>query len=582
MARPETNPLNQSRGAEHSEIIGFGFINGGKNGTAEKTPSLVIFASLPWTFGLPWGPMKENHLRAALQERRFFCSVELVLGRDHTVTEAEAFIRDAAGQNDGLNIVSLTDLPGGNPALPPEAFLSAILECGLTPIAHLTGKDGNRSQSESRLHHFARLGVENVLALTGDAQKDGFLGRAKPVYDLDSVLLLLLIEAMREGMEYKIGPRTVRTTPFAFLPGAVVNPYKTRAPDLMMQLYKLQLKAALGAKYIITQLGFNVRKLHELKLYMEREGLGGIPLIADVYVPTATIAKMMKSGELAGCIAPDSLIRRLEGEKKPQRLERAALMVAAARGLGCAGAHLGGFGLTYRDFVTIVRRSEEIGEEWRKRLDELNYETPGEFYLLPASAEGLSESGGDYQLAQEPPAPPWKLKLSSAFHRLVIHPDSVASRFLSARLDKPHNGNVTAWKKSFWYRLLNLSKLYRIPVLGCAGCGDCVQDHLNYSGCTMRWCYKNLRNGPCGGSRPDGQCEADAQLPCIWNIVYRNTRAAGDDPRKFSRTVIPPRDWVLDRTNALANRFAGLDNVGHRIHLEKSTEERRQEKPHPD
>jgi methylenetetrahydrofolate reductase (NADPH) len=515
--------------------------------------------------------MAENYLKRALEERRFFCSVELVLGRDHTVAEAESFVRDAAGQNDGIQIVSLTDLPGGNPALPPEAFLSVILESGLTPIAHLTGKDGNRSQSEARLHHFARIGVENILALTGDAQRDGFLGRGKPVYDLDSVLLLLLIESMRGGMEYTIGPRTVRTTPFDFLPGAVVNPYKTREPDLMMQLMKLQLKAALGARFIITQLGFNIRKLHELKLFLQREGFGGLPVVADVYVPTATIAKMMKSGELAGCIAPDPLIRRLEGEKKPQRLERAALMVAAARELGFAGAHLGGFGLTYRDFVTVIRRSEEIGAGWQTRIDELVYETPSDFYLLPLSTNGLSEPTGEYRLSQEPPQPPWKLRLSSAFHKLVIHPDSAAGRFLSARLDKPHHGDIDSWKKSFWYRLLNLSKLYRIPVLGCAGCGDCVQDHLNYSGCTMRWCNKNLRNGPCGGSRPDGRCETDAQLPCIWNIVYQNTRAAGDNPGKFAKTVIPPRDWSLDRTNALANRLAGLDNVARRVEIKKGT-----------
>ena len=43
------------------------------------------------------------------------------------------------------------------------------------------------------------------------------------------------------------------------------------------------------------------------------------------------------------------------------------------------------------------------------------------------------------------------------------------------------------------------------------------------------------------------------------------TLAAGDDPRKYARTLVPPRDWCLDRTNALANRLAGLDNVCKRI-----------------
>jgi hypothetical protein len=83
----------------------------------------------------------------------------------------------------------------------------------------------------------------------------------------------------------------------------------------------------------------------------------------------------------------------------------------------------------------------------------------------------------------------------------------------------------------------------------------------------MRWCYKELRNGPCGGSRVDGTCEARPDLPCIWNLVYLATLATGDDPRKFARTLVPPRDWCLDRTNALANRLVGLDNFCKRIDL---------------
>ena len=171
-----------------------------------------------------------------------------MLGRDHNVKEAETFVNEAAAEPNGIKVISVTDLPGGNPALPPESFVAAIKEKGLTPIAHLTGKDGNRSSLESRLHALARMGVENILALTGDAQKEGFAGRAKPVYDLDSVLILWLLQAMRKGIEYNLGPRTVHSTPFDFFAGAVVNPYKVHEADQMMQFYKLQLKIAAGAQ----------------------------------------------------------------------------------------------------------------------------------------------------------------------------------------------------------------------------------------------------------------------------------------------------------------------------------------------
>jgi methylenetetrahydrofolate reductase (NADPH) len=507
-----------------------------------------------------------NHLRDALEHKQFVCTAELVLGRDHNVAEAETFVKEAAAEPHGIKVISLTDLPGGNPALPPEAFVAAVREKGLTPIAHLTGKDGNRAALESRLHMLARQGVENILALTGDAQKEGFAGVAKPVYDLDSVLIIWLLEAMRKGIEYNLGTRAVQSTPFDFFTGAVVNPYKVHEADQMMQFYKLQLKIAVGARFIITQLGYNLRKLYELKQYMQREGVGHIPVLANVYVPTAKIAQMMQAGEVAGCVIPNKLIQRLEKEKKPERLERAALMVAAAKDLGFAGAHIGGFNLSHRDFVTIAERAAAIGSAWRSRMDELVLPVVREFYLLPPGNGGLSNGSSSYQLDSHKPHAKFSQWLSKQVHRHFIADGSFGARFFGAHLKT--NGKSNSWRRGLWYWLLGPSSLYRQATLGCKNCGDCLQDHLDYAGCSMRWCYKELRNGPCGGSRIDGTCEARPEQECIWNVIYRGALAMGDDPRKFAHMLIPPRDWCLDGTNALANRFAGLDNVKKRVDVQ--------------
>ena len=99
------------------------------------------------------------------------------------------------------------------------------------------------------------------------------------------MLILWLLRALRGGLEYSRAAETAQTTPFDFFAGAVVNPFKVSEPDLLMQLYKLQLKVAAGAQYIITQLGYNLRKLYELKQYMVREGIGHVPVLANVYVP---------------------------------------------------------------------------------------------------------------------------------------------------------------------------------------------------------------------------------------------------------------------------------------------------------
>jgi methylenetetrahydrofolate reductase (NADPH) len=516
-----------------------------------------------------------NHFKSALEKGDFVCTAELVLGRDHSVAEAEAFVKEASQQAE-VRVISVTDLPGGNPALPPEAFVSYVLEHGLTPLAHLTGKDGNRSFLEARLHALARIGVENILALTGDAPKEGFAGKSKPVYDLDSVLILRLLETLRRGLEHNVGGKAVCVTPFDFFAGAVVSPFKVHEPDLMMQFYKLRLKIAAGAQFIITQLGYNLRKLYEMKQYMEREGVGHIPVLANVYVPTAKIARMMQAGELAGCVITDEFIRRLEKEKKPERLERAALMVAAAKDLRFAGAHIGGFGLMPRDFTAIVERASAIGRDWRGRMDELVFPFPNEFYLFREGGDGLSNGASEYQLTRARPRPSLVQRLSKMVHWHFIRDGSFAARFFRHRLQAGGHAAGNSWRQGLWARLLGPATLYRKATLGCASCGDCLQDHLNYAGCSMRWCYKELRNGPCGGSRVDGNCEACADVPCVWNQIYLGTLAMGDDPAKFAHLLIPPRDWSLDRTNALANRFAGLDNLNKRTDFRVNDDEQGQ------
>jgi hypothetical protein len=150
------------------------------------------------------------------------------------------------------------------------------------------------------------------------------------------------------------------------------------------------------------------------------------------------------------------------------------------------------------------------------------------------------------------------LRFSQFVHRHLIAEDSFAARFFAERLK---HGGAGA---KFWAALLAPSSLYRREALGCVSCGDCIQDRLNYAGCSMGRCYKELRNGPCGGSRTDGTCEALRELPCLWNLVYLNTLAAGEDPAKFAESIVPPRDWRLDRTNALVNRLVGVDNVPNR------------------
>ncbi|MFG6177179.1 methylenetetrahydrofolate reductase C-terminal domain-containing protein [Halomonas sp. THAF12] len=56
----------------------------------------------------------------------------------------------------------------------------------------------------------------------------------------------------------------------------------------------------------------------------------------------------------------------------------------------------------------------------------------------------------------------------------------------------------------------------------CRMCGHCVLSSTGMA-CPMN-CPKRLRNGPCGGVRPDGGCEVKPSMRCVWVEAWEGSR----------------------------------------------------------
>ncbi|UYG05994.1 methylenetetrahydrofolate reductase C-terminal domain-containing protein [Halomonas sp. M4R1S46] len=56
----------------------------------------------------------------------------------------------------------------------------------------------------------------------------------------------------------------------------------------------------------------------------------------------------------------------------------------------------------------------------------------------------------------------------------------------------------------------------------CQMCGHCVLSATGMA-CPMN-CPKRLRNGPCGGVRPDGGCEVKPEMRCVWVEAWEGSR----------------------------------------------------------
>ena len=56
----------------------------------------------------------------------------------------------------------------------------------------------------------------------------------------------------------------------------------------------------------------------------------------------------------------------------------------------------------------------------------------------------------------------------------------------------------------------------------CRMCGQCALSSTGMS-CPMN-CPKQLRNGPCGGVRANGNCEVEPDMPCVWVQAWKGSR----------------------------------------------------------
>jgi len=70
-------------------------------------------------------------------------------------------------------------------------------------------------------------------------------------------------------------------------------------------------------------------------------------------------------------------------------------------------------------------------------------------------------------------------------------------------------------------------------------------------------CPKNMRNGPCGGVRPNGHCEIRPEMTCVWLQAWeRSSRMTlyGSDIHQ----VLPPLDRSRQGSSAWLNELNGL------------------------
>jgi methylenetetrahydrofolate reductase (NADPH) len=271
-------------------------------------------------------------LRSQLEAGRFVVTAEVGPLKGTDTTEIMEVAQLLRGRVDAANV---TDQQSSVMRLGSLATCHLLQQAGLEPVFQITCRDRNRIALESDLLSAWVLGVENVLAITGDLPALGDHPQAKPVYDLDSVQLLQVITGLNEGHDM-VG-NELRGKP-DFFPGAVVNPGADTEAAFELQLIKMEQKIRAGARFFQTQAIYDTAVFTR---FMKRAASFGVPILAGIIpLKSAGMAKYMNKN-VAGVSVPEALITRMaETEDKGRTgIEIAAGLVKELKDM-CQGVHL--------------------------------------------------------------------------------------------------------------------------------------------------------------------------------------------------------------------------------------------------
>ena len=280
---------------------------------------------------------KTNPFRTSLTNpNEFTIAYELVPGQGFGGKQVERLLDfSRKAKADGrIKALSITDNPGGNSALAPVAIGSELLQIGIEPLIHFSLKDKNRSQVVSHILVYQRMLMHSLLVMGGDFPRPGYYGQAKPVYDLDTIQALQLMQDMENGNypDHQSERKNQDQLPPPILfKGCVVSPFKTTEAEQVWQYAKLLHKVRAGADFIITQLGYDKRKFTELMTFLKLNDIN-LPVLGNVFIPTLPVARALATGRIPGVLPlRGPLSEPPDSGRPPTRLHNSAVGPASRR-----------------------------------------------------------------------------------------------------------------------------------------------------------------------------------------------------------------------------------------------------------
>ncbi len=189
-------------------------------------------------------------------------------------------------------------------------------QIGVQTIIHQTGRDLNALGLQSRMMEAHLLGIEAVLAVSGDSAAGTDQPGVSGVFDLRSNGLIRMLDGLNRGVNMA-GRSVKEQTNFSI--GAAFS-FRPSNPGL--QISRLEKKAALGARYAMTQPLFSRAEVEQM---MERVAHVDILMFPGIFPLISSRNAEFLHNEVPGISVPEDLRKKLAGFDKVADQRKVAL-----------------------------------------------------------------------------------------------------------------------------------------------------------------------------------------------------------------------------------------------------------------
>lgn len=266
-----------------------------------------------------------------LAKQRHTIVVELDAPKHLDMTE---YIEGAKALKEaGVDAITLADNSLATPRVSNVAVATILQNLGIKPLVHLTCRDRNLIGLQAHLMGLHTLGINEMLAITGDPTKIGDFPGATSVFDVNSFKLIELIKKGNNGLSFSGKSLRART---AFSVAGAFNP---NVANVERAVQRLEKKIASGADYILTQPIYSKEKIIELK---QATAHLDIPIFIGIMPLTSTKNAEFLHNEVPGIKLTDEVRERMKAASGNRERSTAESIAISKELLDTALEHFNG------------------------------------------------------------------------------------------------------------------------------------------------------------------------------------------------------------------------------------------------